>query len=144
MIRGHSRPLNHSAEWEIRQVCPTQPNLFFSRQGRKRAEKGRKGTKVRDSAIPFMPFCDVLCPLVPDNEKGQKVRWVRDNAIPFLPFSALCYLCYPTTKVPHARANACPFYLASSDIAVFVRVIPISPPHPYKNHILLLCNVITC
>ena len=27
---------------------------------------------VRDNALPFLPFYDVLCPLVPENEKGKK------------------------------------------------------------------------
>ena len=26
---GHYRPLNHLAEWEIRLVCPIQPNFFI-------------------------------------------------------------------------------------------------------------------
>ena len=28
-------------------------------------------TKVRVNALPFMPFYDALCPLVPDNEMSQ-------------------------------------------------------------------------
>ena len=43
------------------------------RKGQKRSQGSKKvKPKVRVNALPFMPFYDVLCPLVPENEKGQK------------------------------------------------------------------------
>ena len=42
-------------------------------KGQKRSQGSKKvKPKVRVNALPFMPFYDVLCPLVLENEKGQK------------------------------------------------------------------------
>ena len=51
-----------------------------------RVTRGRKGRTVRDRALPFMPFYDVLCPLVPENEKraerAEKIgQGDRENVI---------------------------------------------------------------
>ena len=42
-------------------------------------EGSEKVRKVRDNAMPFMPFYDVLCPFVSDNEKGQKGAKVAER-----------------------------------------------------------------
>ena len=67
----------------------------------------------KDNALPFLPFYDVLCPLVPENEKVRKGtrdsetasqreerQLDRDNALPFMPFyDVLCPLVPKNEKV---------------------------------------------
>ena len=68
----------------------------------KKRDNGTARQRDRDNALPFMPFYDALCPLVPDNEKGQKGSQgaegaervktkVRVNTLPFMTFYALWY-----------------------------------------------------